>query len=175
MTSSDQTVSVTVATVSDRQLLAGLVQFYIYDFSGMHPVPEGDFHFDADGTYNVQLPFDTYWTDPTRVPLLIRVGGKPAGFALLNTHSHFGGSVERNMGEFFVARKFRHSGIAAEALRHILKAYPGHWEFAVMARNHAAQAFWPRALASAPNVTNITRAEGDGSHWTGLIWSCDAA
>jgi len=168
-------VSIRVATLAEKPMLAGLAQFYIYDFSGMQPVPENDFDFEADGTFGPFPYFDDYWSDPTRVPLIILVPGKPAGFALLNTLSHFGGTVEHNMGEFFVARKYRRSGVAGEALRQILKAYPGHWEFAVMARNHAAQAFWPRAIASAPNATNITRAEGDGTHWTGPIWSCDAA
>ena len=168
-------VTIRVATLIDKPLLSGMAQFYIYDFSDMHPVPEDDFDFAADGTFGPFPHFDEYWTDPTRVALLILAGGKSAGFALLNTHSHFGGLVEHNMGEFYVARKFRRSGVAGEALRQILKAYPGHWEFAVMARNHAAQAFWPRAIASAPNAANITRAEGDGIHWTGPIWSCDAA
>jgi predicted acetyltransferase len=175
MALSGRTVSVIPARASDRPLIAGLAQFYIYDFSDMQPVPEDDFDFEADGTFGPFPYFDEYWSDPSRVVLLILAGGKPAGFALLNTQSHFGGEVERNMGEFYIARKFRRAGVATEALHQILKAYPGHWEFAVMARNHAAQAFWPRALASAPNVSNLTRSEGDGNHWTGPIWSCDAS
>ena len=175
MTPPDHTVTVSLARADERPLIAGMAQFYIYDFSDMQPVPDDDFDFEPDGSFGPFPHFDDYWSDPARVVLLIRVGSKPAGFALLNTHSHFGGEVEHNMGEFYVARKFRRSGVAAEALRLILKAYPGHWEFAVMARNHAAQAFWPRAIASAPNVSNITRAEGDGTHWTGPIWSCDAS
>ncbi|MDO8289454.1 MAG: GNAT family N-acetyltransferase [Parvibaculum sp.] len=167
-------VSIRIATLAEKPMLAGMAQFYIYDFSDMHPVPPDDFDFEADGTFGPMPHFDEYWSEPDRVALIILVGSKPAGFALLNTHSHFGGTVEHNMGEFYVARKFRRSGIAGEALCQILKAYPGHWEFAVMARNHAAQAFWPRALASASNVSGLTRKEGDGIHWTGPIWSCDA-
>lgn len=167
-------VSIRVATLADKPLLAGLAQFYIYDFSEMYRLGEFDFDFEADGLFGPIPHFDEYWTDPTRAALLILVDDKPVGFALLNALSHFGGTVEHNMGEFFVARHFRRSGVAGEAVRQILKAYPGHWEFAVMARNHAAQAFWPRAIASAPNAANIARGEGDGTHWTGPIWSCDA-
>jgi predicted acetyltransferase len=168
-------VTVRVASATEKPLLAGMAQFYIYDFSDMHPVPADDFDFEPDGTMGPMPHFDDYWSEPDRVPLLVLSGGKPAGFALLNTLSHFGGSVERNMGEFFIARKFRRAGVASEALRQILALYPGRWEFAVMARNHAAQRFWPRALASIPNVSGLTRREGDGVHWTGPIWSCTAA
>ncbi len=71
------------------------------------------------------------------------------------------------MAEFFVARKFRRRGDPPA----ILKAYPGRREVAVMARNAGAQAFWPRAIAAAPNVSDIVRHEGDGAHWRGPIWS----
>ena len=39
-----------------------------------------------------------------------------------------------------------------EAVRQILAAYPGRWETAVVERNLAAEAFWPKAIAAAPNV-----------------------
>ncbi len=93
------------------------------------------------------------------------------GFALLNQHSHRdGGHVDRNMAEFFVARKHRRHGVASEAVRLVLAAYPGRWEVAVVARNAHAQDFWPRAIAAAPNVSDLVRHEGDGEHWRGPIW-----
>jgi predicted acetyltransferase len=79
--------------------------------------------------------------------------------------------VERNMGEFFVLRKYRRRGVASEAVRQVLAAYPGRWEVAVVARNAAAQSFWPRAIAAAPNVSELERREGDGEHWRGPIWT----
>jgi hypothetical protein len=66
------------------------------------------------------------------------------GFALVNTHSHGGGGVEHNMGEFFVARKYRRLDVATEAVGQILTQYPGHWEVAVAERNLVARVFWPR-------------------------------
>jgi predicted acetyltransferase len=135
-------VRVSPATAEERPLLERLAQFYIYDFSEL---------------------------DPDRHPLLIRVGDKIAGFALINTHSHRGGRVERNMAEFFVARKFRRRGVAREAVRQILALYPGRWEVAAAERNATAKAFWPGAIAAA-GVSGLTRVEGDGAHWRGPIW-----
>ena len=160
---------------SERRLLDGLMQFYFYDFSEMEPEESGFMHFDARGGFGPYVYMDAYWREPERHPLLIRAGDKPVGFALLNNHSYLGGTVERNMGEFFVARKYRRRGIAAEAVRQILAAYPGRWEIAVMERNIGAKAFWPRAIAAAPNVSDIAPHEGDGEHWTGPIWSFLAA
>ena len=117
---------------------------------------------------------DAYWTDPDRWPLLIRVNGEAAGFALINTHSHHGGQVERNMGEFWVARKHRRGGVGAEALRQILALHPGRWEVAIAERNLAARAFWPRAIAAAPNVRELRETAGDGEHWIGPIWTFEA-
>lgn len=106
---------------------------------------------------------------------LILLKDKLVGFALLNTRSHRGGTIERNMGEFFIARKHRRRGLATEAVRQILMTYPGRWEVAVVERNLAAKAFWPKAIAAAPNVSELIRLEGDGEHWRGPIWSFFAA
>jgi hypothetical protein len=73
------------------------------------------------------------------------------GFALVNTQSHHGSSIEHNMGEFFVARKYRRLGVATKAAGEILRQYPGAL-VAVAERNLAARMFWPRALAAAPSA-----------------------
>jgi predicted acetyltransferase len=168
------TVEVQPAGFADKPLIEGLFQFYAYDFSELEPAGSKDFAFNADGRFEPYPYMDAYWSEPDRWPLLIRVGGETAGFALINTHSHRGGVVERNMGEFWVARKHRRGGVGAEALRQILALHPGRWEVAVAERNTPAQAFWPRAIAAAPNVTGTERMEGDGEHWTGPIWTFQA-
>jgi predicted acetyltransferase len=175
MSSDRPPVSVTQATLDEKPLIEGLSQFYIYDFSEMGPSTT-DYPFDAAGRFNPLPEFDDFWGRAGRCALVIRSGAETAGFALLNTHSHLtGGDVERNMGEFFVARGFRRHGVGMEAVRQILAAYPGHWEIAVVERNTAAKAFWPKAIASAPNVSRIVQHQGDGQHWRGPIWSFDAA
>lgn len=169
--SAGRQVSVTPAGEAERLLIEGLFQFYLYDFSEMEPAGSDDLAFEEDGRYRPFPPLATYWTEADRWPLLIRVGGRPAGFALLNQVSHMGGSVERNMGEFFIARKYRRDGMAAEALRQVLARHPGRWEVAVVERNARAKVFWPRAIAAAPTVRDIQRLERDDEHWRGPIWT----
>jgi predicted acetyltransferase len=170
-----EAVSVRLAGSSERQLIENLSQFYIYDFSEMEPPGSGEMEFGDQGGYSGLPDLDSYWRVEGFRPLLIRVEEWLVGFALVNTRSHRGGSVEHNMGEFFVARKYRRLGVATEAVGQILMQYPGHWEVAVAERNLAARVFWPRALAAAPNVCQPVLREGDGAHWRGPIWSFRAA
>jgi predicted acetyltransferase len=167
-------VTVDIAQPQEQRLIEGMSQFYFYDFSEMEPEGSPNMDFNAEGGFG-HYDLEGYWREAGRVPLIIRRGGRPVGFALLNQHSHRdGGHVERNMAEFFVARKHRRQGVATEAVHQILGAYPGHWEVAVVARNAGGLAFWPRAIGAAPNVSDLVRHDGDGAHWTGPIWSFDA-
>jgi predicted acetyltransferase len=168
-------VSVRLASVSEKPLIEGLSQFYIYDFSEMEPANSANLEFNNQGGFGPLPDINDYWNKEGFYPLLICLKNKPVGFALLNTNSHRGGTIERNMGEFFVARKHRRRGFATEAIGQILLLYPGCWEVAVAERNSAAKAFWPRAISSAPNVSELIRLEGDGEHWRGPIWSFLAA
>jgi len=163
-------VRVDRATEAERALIEGLSRFYIYDFSELEPADSDDFDFSDRGDYDPLPYLEAYWREPDRHPLVIRVGDKAAGFALINSHSHQGGAVERNMAEFFVARKFRRHGVATEAVRQILATHPGHWEVAVAQRNLAARAFWPRAISAAAGVADLIQIEGDPRHWRGPIW-----
>jgi len=175
MPTSSVSVGVTIAGVAEKALIARLAQFYIYDFSELEPVESPRLTFDEHGAFSPLPQFDAYWTEEGRHALLIRADGAPAGFALINTHSHRGGTIERNMGEFFVARKYRRRGVAREAVGRVLSLYPGRWEVAVAERNTAAKAFWPQAIAAAPNVSGLVRLEGDGTHWRGPIWTFTAS
>lgn len=160
---------------SERPLLARLLQFYLYDFSEQEPPGSDALDFDKRGGFGRTAPHEDYWDRPDWHALLIRVAEKTAGFAFINTHSHrTAGSVEHNMAEFFVARKFRRHGVATDAVRQILELLPGHWEVAVKATNQAARAFWPLAIARA-GITGVTLHDGDGTHWSGPIWAFSTA
>ncbi|MDQ0464451.1 putative acetyltransferase [Caulobacter ginsengisoli] len=164
--------TLTLARPEEAPLLEGLMQFYIYDFSEMEPPGSTGFELDGTGRFEPYPYLDRYWSEEGRIPLILRVDGHPAGFALINSHSHRDdGHVERNMGEFFVARKHRGRGLADWALHEILARYPGRWEIAIAQRNARAIVFWPRAIKAAGNVSEIEEIQGDGIHWTGPIWT----
>lgn len=174
MSEGERQVTVTPAAPADRTLIEGLFQFYVYDFSEMDPPGPGGITFNAAGAYELDPPLAPYFEEAGRYALVIRVDGETAGFALINGVSHRGGTVERNMGEFFVARKYRGGGIAARALHQVLALYPGRWEVAVVQRNARALTFWPRAILAAANVTDIERLDRDDEHWKGPIWCFEA-
>lgn len=163
-------VRVTPADLTQRPLLEGLLQFYVYDFSELEPAESDALDFDESGRLGPFPPPADYWTDPNWHALLIRLDGKIAGFAFINTRSHKGEQVQRNMAEFFVARKFRRRGVASEAVRQILALLPGSWEVAVKESNVAAKQFWPRAI-SAAGVAGLSFSDGDGQRWRGPIWA----
>jgi predicted acetyltransferase len=163
-------INVAPASAAERPLLEGLFQFYVYDFAEFTAPESTAFEFDEAGRFGAYPPMDSYWADADRWPLLIRIDGRAAGFALVNTLSHCGEPIDRNMGEFFVARRYRRHGIASEAARLILAMHPGLWEVAVAQRNLPAKSFWPKAIARAPNVREIRRVEQNDERWRGSIW-----
>mgnify|MGYP003637865510 CR=1 FL=1 len=175
MRTTEMPVSITPALPSERLLISGMAQFYIYDFSEMAPEAEDGFGISEAGQFGDIPYFDDYWTEADRHVLLIRWQGEPAGFALLNTHSHLGGVVEHNMGEFFVLRRYRRRGVARAAVAEVLRQFPGTWEVAVAHYNYGAMNFWPKAIAAAPNVSGLVRHQGDGTQWRGPVWRFVAA
>jgi len=151
----------------ERAALEQLLQFYIYDFAEFLPL-ERRVGLRDDGRFPPLPHVDEYWTEADRSVWFMRAQGVLCGFALLNRHSHAGLPVDFNVGEYFVARPYRRTGIGARAIVHLLRGHPGEWEIAIGARNQPAQAFWPRAIAGA-RITDLQTLQGDGRQWTGPI------
>jgi predicted acetyltransferase len=148
------TVELQSCTVAHEPVLAALFQLYIHDFSE-HWAGTANGELQEDGRFEPYPQLESYWTDPAREAFFIRADGALAGFALINDHSHSGLSLDRSVAEFFVARKYRRSGVGAEAARTVIKASPGQWELAIARKNTGALAFWRRvALTVASNEIN---------------------
>jgi predicted acetyltransferase len=158
-------VEVTVAPAERRGVFENLMQLYAHDFSefgsARAPLDLGE-----DGRF-AAYPLDAYWQKADHIPLLIRVDGRLAGFALLNTASHSGAVVERNMAEFFIARKHRRGGVGRLAAHAIFSRYPGRWEAAVARRNLAALAFWRAAVATHPRARDVREVDASTPAWDG--------
>lgn len=163
-------VTVDPASEAERPIIDALFQFYIYDFSEFEPADSPRFGFDPCGRFAPYSDMDSYWREPDRRPWLIRVDGQLAGFALINTQSDCGATIDWAMAQFFVARKLRRRGVAIGAARTLFQAHTGVWEVAVTERNVAAQRFWPAAIR-ASGASAVTLRQGDGRTWAGPIWT----
>jgi predicted acetyltransferase len=160
-------VQLIVATPAERAALENLMQLYVHDFSE-HWAGRNEGDLDNDGRF-ADYPLDDYWSRPTHIPLLVRVNDKLAGFALLNDVSHAGRSVDRNVAEFFIARKYRRSGIGSLVAHQLFTRYPGRWEASVARRNAAALAFWRRAIVRHPLVVDVEELDIATPAWNGPV------
>ncbi len=160
-------VKITVATPHEKTALANLMQLYMHDFSE-HWTGRSQGDLGDDGRFP-DYPLDAYWRETTHVPLLLRSNSCLVGFALLNGSSHTSRSVDRNMAEFFIARKYRRGGIGTAAAQTIFSRYPGLWETAVARRNTAALSFWRKTVMQHPLAADIEESDVRTSDWNGPV------
>jgi predicted acetyltransferase len=125
------------ASCADQPALTRLQQFCRYDLSAV----SGD-DVDDQGIFGHD-DLDRYWNTTGFHPFLIRLDGRPAGFALVNQqsqiHDPFDGYA---IDEFFVLRKYRRQGVGSAAAEQLFDRFPGHWEVATFATNVLAHTFW---------------------------------
>ena len=111
------------ATKAERPALDNLMQLYIYDSSELRLLDVAD-----DGRFP-DYPLDAYWEDAGRHPLLLRVDGRLAGFALVSEGSRLTGAPGVfDMAEFFVMRRFRRKGVGLAAASAAFDRFKGPWE-----------------------------------------------
>lgn len=160
-------VEIAPALAADRAAIASMMQLYTHDFSEQWAgTPRGELG--DDGRFP-DYPLDPWWRDEDCIPLLIRAGGKLAGFALLNRVTHTGNLPDRNMAEFFVVRKHRGSGVALTAAHEILRRHPGVWEAAVARKNLRALAFWRKVVAMHPLAVEAKEHDVATAAWNGPV------
>ena len=129
-------------TEGERPLFAQLAEFYLYDFTGFAAWDVGE-----DGRFGRDAWPRSLWERDGRHPLLLRVRGRPAGFAVVDERSPLpGGEDRRYVAEFFVLRRYRRLGYGAAMAGAIFDRIPGRWHVLQMEQNTAAQAFWRRVI-----------------------------
>jgi predicted acetyltransferase len=158
-------IEIVAALPEDRAALANMMQLYTHDFSEFWAGGSRG-ELGGNGLFPV-YPLDAWWREPDHIPLLVKVGGFLAGFALLDCKSHTGWPLDRNMAEFFIVRKHRRSGIGTAAARAIFTRYPGRWEAAVARANHGALAFWHAAIQ--PLAEDVDLIDVEDASWNGPV------
>jgi predicted acetyltransferase len=115
-------------------VLQNLGQLYRYDLSEAYrhlPNP--------DGTFN-NRHLDRFLTgdNPEHRAWLITAAGAIGGFVL--TVPITDGSM--SIGDFFVVRALRRTGVGRRAARQVIAMMPGRWSVGFQRYNPGAQAFW---------------------------------
>jgi predicted acetyltransferase len=131
-------VEVARANRAERDVVGRLLELNAYEFSRVDGRSIGD-----DGVYGYRY-LDAYWSEPDRLPYLIRVDGELAGLALV---SRVGPVL--HVSEFLILPKFRRAGIGTEAARQVFAAHRGAWQVRQVANNDQATQFWRRAIPAA--------------------------
>jgi predicted acetyltransferase len=129
-----------VSAAGDQDVIRNLFAFYVHDLSEMAGFDVGD-----DGAYALPPSLALYWEGPDaglRYPFLVRADGKPGGFALVKRI----GPETYDMGEFFILRKFRRSGLGRYVACALFDRFAGKWEVRELPSNTPAQAFWRRII-----------------------------
>jgi len=160
-------VDVRRARADERPVFENLFQLYTHDFSE-HWAGTSRGDVDEDGRF-APHPLDPYWTDPEHIPLLFRVSGRIAGFALLDRTSRANSSLDRNVAEFFILRKYRRAGIGTACAHTMLARFPGRWEIAVAACNKVALQFWRRGVETCPGLLDCSEIAEASSDWNGPV------
>ena len=132
-------VQVAPAAASQRSVVANLLELYCHDFSEFLPLELG-----ADGHFGYK-ELSTYWSEPSRHPLLVTVNREIAGFALVKRVGQGAESVW-DMAEFFIVRAHRMRGVGMVAAHAVWSRFPGQWQVRVMPENGPALSFWQKAV-----------------------------
>jgi predicted acetyltransferase len=156
-------VALVEAAAGDKPVLRRMMELYQYDFSEIE-----DTDLDEHGCFGYRY-LDHYWAEPGRWPFLVRADGRLAGFALARALPEAAELLQ--VAEFFVMRRYRRHGVGRAAAELLFGWRPALWTVPVVARNHAALAFWERVLARYPTDRVTTRP--GGSDWDGPILTLD--
>lgn len=129
------------AYITEKPILANLLELYAYDFT-----EHCDFDIGDDGFYGYK-DLSLYWTDSDKFPYLIYCDGKIAGFVLVQKRS----SVSENnevwdIAEFFIMKKYKRKGLGTKVASKIWSKFPGQWQVRVLVENKIASAFWLKAI-----------------------------
>jgi predicted acetyltransferase len=123
-----------------------LWQYYRHDLSEFR-----DSLPDEEGRFTVG-PLAAYLAGQDgRTALLVRHGGRPAGFVLLRGTD----APPATIGEFFVVRAVRRRGVGYQVATEVMRRSPGPWVVAFQEENPRAARFWRRV------ATDLA-----GSSWT---------
>lgn len=127
------------ATLKEYPVIQNLGRFYAYDMSeylGNH----AGWEMPEDGLYEC-TDFKKYWEEKNNFPFIVRYRNEIVGFVIVNKKGS-DSSIDFNMAQFFILRKFKNKGIGRYVAEETFKKFPGIWEVMVIPGNEGAYRFW---------------------------------
>jgi aminoglycoside 6'-N-acetyltransferase I len=142
-----------------RDWLRAAYSLYLHDLSKYG----ADYELSPAGVW--QPDYLPYWLEHDFcVPLIIRSGDLPVGFAFVGRHPFpfMSEDVEFHLAEFFILAAHRRAGVGERAARAVFERFNGAFELMVLPRNTPALAFWRRVTSS---FGAIEGREGEAIHF----------
>ena len=152
----------------DVPIVRRLVQLYIYDLVGER------WGVEADGTYAPPRWHRRFWLRDGRHHFIVRVDGRPAGFALVRELPATAGVPTRELAEFFVLRTYRRRGVGTRVARALFARFPGRWELSVLTWNVIARPFWRGVIRRLAVGRAVARSRRQGE-LTSVVWHFETA
>jgi predicted acetyltransferase len=147
-------IDIVAATAEDFTVVSNLFQLYAYDMSEFM-----GFDVSSAGSFGLPQSLWNYWGGAAGMgelhwpaewrgfPFLVRADDKLAGFALVRQIAE----THLDMGEFFILRKYRRTGLGAHVACEMFDRFPGTWDVRELPANLAAQAFWRKIISDYTN------------------------
>jgi len=137
-----QTVNLTVERidVSANALITNLFEYYLHDMAEWFL-----FDTEADGHYGYDMA--KHWQRGDEV-YIARCAGQLAGFALVTSARPWLPQGDGyDMEEFFVIRRYRHTGAGEALAKAVWDMHPGQWLVRVYEGNVPAIPFWRKIIS----------------------------
>lgn len=125
---------------SEKEILRNLLEKYDYEFSQYDQGDVNDL-----GLYGYGY-LDHYWTEEGRRAFFIKVEGKLAGFAMINSFREIEEATDHTLAEFFVMYKYRRQAIGKSAAFQIFDLFPGKWQLKRHPKNTGSVHFWNKII-----------------------------
>ena len=130
------------ATRDDIDLVNEMARFYLYDIA--RQIGPRDVWV-ADGGWMREPKDLSYAWDEGNHPFLIDVGGRVAGFCLIDRYALVPGT-DWNMSQFFVLGPWTGRGVGRRAATAAFDGHAGRWQVMQIPENTAAVIFWRRII-----------------------------
>jgi predicted acetyltransferase len=133
---------------SSNALIVNLFEYYLHDMAEW-------FLFDVGDEGRFAYDMSKHWARNDEV-YIARCAGKLAGFTIVSTAKPFlNGGDGLDVEEFFVIRRYRHTGIAEAFARTIWDMRRDQWLVRVYEGNLPAIPFWRRIISRYAHDTHI--------------------